>query len=185
MFGDDRSMSDLIGCVEFLADDLDGICRYAFATYRSYAPEVLVEHDPRAAAACIYAHMAAEAERRFALHPTVQLVDPILLGGLKVWRVGSESLLRFKKHDEDGNSRNYPTKQAREYDRGDTLPGLPPEGARLSVGYLLDPTNTEFTRTQVARPLARRIDWCAAIIPQADRAAGDRIWIDVTKQRSF
>jgi hypothetical protein len=186
---DERSMAELMAHIEFLADDLDGICRYGFTTYRGYAPEVLVEHDPRAAAACTYAHMAAEAERRFAaLHPKVQPIDPRPLGGLKVWRVGdagADALIRFKKHDEDGYSRNYPTRQARQYDRGETLPGLPPEAVRLSVGYLLDPTATEFIRTQVARPLARRIEWCAAIVQRQDRRPGGAVWIDVTRQRNF
>jgi hypothetical protein len=189
MFDDERSMAQLMGYIEFLADDLDGICRSAHARYRGYGPEVLVEHDPRAAAACTYAHMAAEAERRFARYlPKVQPLDPRPLGGLKVWRVGEtgeDALLRFKKHDEDGYSRNYPTRQARQYDRGDVLPGLPSEAARLSVGYLVDPTGTEFIRTQVARPLARRIDWCAAIVPLEDRGADKKVWIDVTRQRKF
>jgi hypothetical protein len=189
MFDDERSMAELMAYIEFLADDLDSVCRYAFSAYRGYAPEVLVEHDPRAAAACTYAHMAAEAERRFALHlPKVQPLDPRPLGGLKIWRVGeigADVLIRFKKHDEDGYSRNYPTKQARLYDRGDTLPGLPPEAARLSVGYLLDATGTAFIRTQIARPLARRIDWCAALIPQEDRRPDEKVWIEVTRQRKF
>jgi hypothetical protein len=186
---DERPMAELMAYIEFLADDLDGVCRHAFAIYRDYDPAVLLEHDPRAAAACIYAHMAAEAERRFITHhPKVQPIDPRLLGGLKVWRVGdpgADALIRFKKHDEDGYSRNYPTRQARQYDRGETLPGLPPEAVRLSIGYLLDATATEFIRTQVARPLGRRIDWCAAIFPQEERRAGEAVWIDVTRQGKF
>ena len=186
---DERSMADLMALVEFLADEFDGVCRYGFTTYRGYDPGVLVEHDPRAAAACVYAHMAAEAERRFAAHhPRVQLVDPRPLGGLKVWRVGdtgADALIRFKKHDEDGYSRNYPTRQARQYDRGSMLPGLPPEAVRLSVGYLLDATGTEFIRTQVARPTGKKVEWCAAIVPQEDRRPGEASWVDVTRQRRF
>jgi len=180
-------MAEIMAYVEFLADDLDAICRRAFTMYRGYDPEVLLEHDPRAAAACIYAHMAFDAEQRFAaLYPKVQPLDPRPLGGLKIWRVGdpgADALLRFKKHDEDGYSRNYPTRQARQYDRGETLPGLPPEAARLSVGYLLDATATVFVRTQIARPLARRIDWCAALVPQEERQVGEAVWVDVTRQR--
>lgn len=54
-----------------------------------------------------------------------------------------------------------------------------------SHGYLLDATATEFIRTQVARPLGRRIDWCAAIVPQEERRAGEAVWIDVTRQGKF
>ena|SRR6267143_1566618 len=136
---DERSMAELMAGVEFLLDDFDRICRHSVATYRGYAPEILVEHASRAAAACTYAHMAAEADRRFVAHyPKVQLLDSRPLGGLKVWRVDDFALIRFKKHDEDGYSRNYPTRQASQYDRGDVLEGLPPETVRLSNRYLLD-----------------------------------------------
>lgn len=181
----DRSMNDIMQDVDALLDEFDEICRYGFDTYRKYDPMVLVEHDARAAAACVYAHMAAEAERRFTDHSLIKPVDSRPLGGLKVWRVRDSAVIRFKKHDEDGYSRNYPTKQAKDYDRGNTLPGLPPPAARLSVGYWLDPTSTVFIRTQVARPLGRTIDWCAAIVPAQERQAGDRRWIDVTKQGGF
>jgi hypothetical protein len=182
-------MDELMGLIDFLVDDLDAICRTAFTTYRGYGPEVLVEHDARTAANCTYSHMASEAERRFSLHhPKVQLLDPRPLGGLKVWRVGqigADALIRFKKHDEDGYSRNYPTKQARQYDRGLVLPGLPPEAVRLSVGYFLDATGTEFIRTQVARPAGKRIDWCVAIVSQTERRAGEKLWFEVTRQRKL
>ncbi len=152
-----------------------------------------MDHDSRAAAACTYSHMAAEAERRWpklslATSPervgvAVQLIEA--KGGLKVWAVRDLALLRFKKHDEDGRSRNYPTKQAKDYDRGLRLEGLPYPAARLSIGYLLDPTGTEFIRTQVSRPRGKQIEWCAAIVPQTERAVGAKRWIDVTRQSGF
>jgi hypothetical protein len=178
----ERSMAELMGEVGFLLDDFDKICRYAFGTYRAYTPDVLVEHDARAAAACTYAHMAAEAERRLSAHPKIKPLDWKKLGGLKIWLLGDIALVRFKKQDEDGKSKNYPTKQAKAYDRGLPLPGLPAPAARLSIGYLLDSTGTEFIRTQVARPLLRTIDWCAAIVPVEERRHGEALWKDVTKQ---
>lgn len=179
---DDRTMDQAMGEIDSLLEDFDEVCRYGFRVYRGYDPAILVEHDPRAAAACIYAHMAAEAERRFTDRPDIKPVDSRPLGGLKVWRVGQAALIRFKKHDEDGRSRNYPTKQAKAYDRGQPLPGLPQPATRLSVGYWLDPTGTEFIRTQVARPVGKMIDWCAAIIPAQERREGEPRWIDVTRQ---
>lgn len=175
-------MDEIMQEIDFLLDEFDEICRHGFRTYRGYDPVVLLEHDTRAAAACTYAHIAAEAERRFSDHNRIKLVDHRPLGGLKIWRVGEVALIRFKKHDEDGRSRNYPTKQAKGYDRGMMLPGLPPPAVRLSVGYWLDPTNTEFMRSQVARPTGNMIEWCAAIVPASERSDGDRRWIDVTPQ---
>ena len=91
-----RPQADVMSDIDSLLDDFDGICRHAFTTYRGYPPEVLVEHDPRAAAACTYAHMAADAERRFAEHPIIKLVDPRPLGGLKVWRIGDLAVVDLK-----------------------------------------------------------------------------------------
>jgi hypothetical protein len=181
----DRTMTEVMDGLGSLLDELDAVCRYGFDTYRAYPANVLLEHDPRAAAACIYAHMAADAERRFLDHAQVKPVDPRPLGGLKIWRVGDLALIRFKKHDEDGNSRNYPTKQAKAYDRGDMLPGLPPPAVRVSVGYWLDPTNTVFYRTQVARPMGKLVSWNCAIIPPSLREEGSKRWMDVTRQGSF
>lgn len=88
-------------------DDLDAICRLAHAKYRGYPPEVLLEHDRRAQASCIYAHMLAEAERRLTGRNGVHALN---IRGLFVWVIGEGVTIRFKKMDEDGRSRTYPTK---------------------------------------------------------------------------
>lgn len=178
-----RSMEDDMAEIEHLLDDLDAIARGAFETYRGYPAQVLLEHDARAAAACTYCHMVAEADRRFLDKANL---TPLDIRGLKVWLFADKAVIRFKKMDEDGRSRNYPTKQALRFDRGETFPELPDPATRLSVGYLLNPTQTEFVRTQVAKPTSRKaIEWCAAIIPleKADSAA--RRWEDVTRQSGF
>jgi len=84
--------------------------------------------------------------------------------------------------DEDGHSRNYPTKQAKDFDRGEHLPGLPMPPVRLTAGYLLDKTGSVFVRTQIARPVGRGAMWCGAIVPREERKAGEQIWKDVTRQ---
>jgi hypothetical protein len=81
-----------------------------FAKYRAYESGILIEHDRRAAATCTYCHMVAEADRRFIGRPGI---IPLEVAGLKVWLVSGDAVLRLKKMDEDGRSRNYPTKQAR------------------------------------------------------------------------
>lgn len=175
----ERSMTETMKAVDGLLDDFDAICRSSFGKYRGYPPEILIEHDARAAANCVYAHMLADAERRLSVRTGVVFKD---VRGLKLWLVDDAAVVRFKKMDEDGRSRNYPTKQAKDYDRGTTLPGLPPPAVRLSVGYLADPTATEVLRVQVARPQGRSIDWCAAIVPVGERIVGQPLWVDVTRQ---
>jgi hypothetical protein len=163
------------GFDDSLLDDFDQICRIAHGTYQAYPSKVLLEHDRRAAAACIYSHMYEEATRRWADRAGIKPLD---VRGRKVWIVGDHAVLRVKKTDEDGKSRNYPTRQDKDYDRGVPLLGLPEPATRVTVGYLLDPTQTQIVRVQVSRPLGKVVMWCAAIVPPVE---GKR-WKDVTRQ---
>lgn len=174
-------MDDILDGLGALLDEIERVPRNAHALYRSYGDQILLEHDPRAQAACTYCHMASEADRLFTGH---QGVRPLDINGLRLWFLEDADLvIRFKKMDEDGRGRNYPTKQARNYDRGYDLPGLPMPPVRLTAGYLLDVTGTQFIRTQIARPLGtRRTMWCAAIVPTEERKFGERAWRDVTRQ---
>jgi hypothetical protein len=107
-------MAELMQEIEFLLDDFDQVCRYGFRTYRAYSPEVLLEHDSRAAAACTYAHIAAEAERRLSRHqPTVEPIDPKMLGGLRTWRIGEIAVVRFKNRTRMGNRTTSPPSKRR------------------------------------------------------------------------
>lgn len=177
------TQAEAMDTLDPLFDDLDAVCRIAHAKYRAYPPEVLLEHDRRAEASCIYCHMKAEAERRFIDRAGVVQLE---IRNLFVWVVEQAVVIRFKKMDEDGRARNYPTKQALDYDRQRELPGLPAPPMNLVVGYLLDPTGTEIVRIQVARPLGRKMmDWCAALVPAGARIVGQPRWVDVTRQGAF
>ena len=179
-----RSLDDIMTALYPLLDEFDQIARSANSTYRSYPAEILVDHDARAQAACTYAHMSAEAGRRFTGHEGVRELD---IRGLKLWLFEQPNIvIRLKKMDEDGLTKNYPTEQAKDFDRGKELPGLPMPPVRLTAGYLLDRTSTEFVRTQVARPVGRKKTlWCAAILPAAERKSNEPIWVNVTRQGSF
>src|SRR6185436_5736860 len=164
----DRTMPQIMEAIgDDLLDDFDAVTREAHATYRTYDPAVLIEHDVRAQATCTYTHMVAGADRRFLGREGVRILD---IRGLKLWLFEHASVvIRFKKMDEDGRSRNYPTKQAKAFDAQLELPGLPPKPVRLTAGYLLDRTGTEFVRCQIARPDGREALWCGAVIPREDR----------------
>lgn len=176
------SMDDAMGALDPIFDELDAICRGGLARYREYPAEVLLEHSRRTAANCVYDHMAVDAERRLLDCAGVVFKD---IRGLKVWIVGQVVTIRFKRMDEDGRSRNYPTKQAQDYDRQMQLPGLPSPPVNLTVGYLPNATETEVVRVQVARPLGKMIDWCAAIVPPPERLVGQPRWYDVTRQAAL
>jgi hypothetical protein len=74
----------------------------------------------------------------------------------------AHSVLRWKKMGEDGK--------------------LPPKPTRVTVGYLLDATETQILRVQVAKPNGRNVDWCAAIVPLEQREEEAVTWEDVTGQ---
>lgn len=165
--------------IAHLLDEIDQITRSAHERYRGYPADVLVEHSSRAAATCTYDHMVANADRLWTDRPGI---TPKEIRGLKVWIIGSVAVLRFKKMDEDGRSRNYPTKQAKNFDRQLELPGLPDPAIRLTAGYWLDETQTEFIRAQVSRPLAPGVvEWCAAIVPPSAPGAA-ATWEEVTRE---
>ncbi len=179
-----RSMDETMDGLSVLIDDIDSILRAAHARYRTYRPEDLIELDARAQAACTYAHAVAEADRRLLGRSDVKPLD---IRGLKLWILNDANVaLRMKKMDEDGTSRNYPTKQARDYDAGKELPGLPMPPVRLTAGYVLDETGTTFVRSQIARPTGKKnIMWCAAIVPLEKRKVGERPWVEVVRGMSF
>lgn len=181
---DHHSIDAVMGRLDSALDTFDGIARHAHTTYRAYNPAHLIEHSPRAQATCIYDHMVAEATRRFDGNGAVR---PLEQRGLLLWAFGDHTLIRFKKMDEDGRTRNYPTKQALAFDRQYRLEGLPPDATRITVGYLLDETQINIVRVQVARPSRHRggVDWCAAIVPPNARAANTQKWEDVSKQARF
>lgn len=177
----DESIEAVMSSIsDALLDDFDQICRLSHARYRRYNAADLLEHDARAAAACTYCHMVEEAVRRWTDRPGIKMLE---VRGRKVWHIDGRILVRWKKTDEDGRSRNYPTEQDRKYDKGEPLPGLPEPAIRLTVGYLLNPAQTEIVRVQVARPHGPRIAWCAAI--GRPRSAGIKRWVDVTRQPGF
>jgi hypothetical protein len=181
-----RTMDQTLEAVgEAAVDELAEIVRAGHARYIGYDPAVLLELDVRAQAACTYCHMHYEADRRLMGRDGIRAID--YQGGLKLWLYDAANIvIRLKKMDEDGKSSNYPTKQAKDYDAQRELPGLPLPPVRLTAGYWLDRTGQIINRVQIARPNGRRLPtWCAAVVPQEQRTAGERIWIDVTRQRGF
>ena len=141
------TMGEAMSALDPHFDELDRICRTGLATYHRIPAEFKVEHSSRAQAACVYDHMVAEAERTLSQKPGVVFKE---FKGLKVWIVADTATVRFKKMDEDGRTRNYPTAQTRTYDRQLPLPGFPLPPVNLVVGYWPDPARltAPFQRAQ-------------------------------------
>lgn len=172
-----RNMADILGSIgDELMLEFDEIARKANEKYRAYPAEILVEHDPRAAASNIYAHMVAEADRRFIGRKNVRSLD---IRTQKLWLFeAADVVVRFKKMDEDGRTANYPTPQAIKFDKQLELPGSPFPPIRITAGYTLDKLG-KFNRTQVSMPNGKSIEWCVAVNPELTEA----VWYDVTRQK--
>jgi hypothetical protein len=176
----EKTMGEIMARVgNDLLNEVEEITRFGFDRYHEISPNLKVDLDPRAQAACIYAFMMAEADRRFVGRTDMRLIK---LRGLKVWAVDDHTLIRFKKMDKTGQGQNYSTAQAKEYDRGEDFAELPAPAVRLTAGYYPDQTATSILRVQIARPRGKTIDWCAAIIPAPERVRGRVIWENVTYQ---
>jgi hypothetical protein len=176
-----HSQNAVMERLEPFLDIFDSIAREAVALYQTYPPKLRIEHSKRAAATCTYDHMVAAAERKFLNRGDIK---PLTIQGLKLWLIGKDhhTVIRWKKMDEDGRSRNYQTKQAEDFDKQLELEGLPPKPTRITVGYLLESAATAVQRVQLAKPSGKNVDWCAAIVPTDKRVDGAKIWVDVTNQ---
>jgi len=171
----------VMGGLSPFLDRLDSILRHGHATYETYPPAIVVDYDSSTQAHCTNRHGLAEAHRVLDELPNIRFIE--IPGGQQLWLVESaNSVLRFKKTDENGVSSNYPTSQTKAFDQGDVIPGLPPHPTRVTAGYLLDATGLGYMRSQVSLPTNRGVIWCAAIIPAASREADEKSWYEVTRQ---
>jgi len=157
---------------------LHGCILRGFARYQEEYPSVVrAEHDNRAAAACVYAHIATEVTATFEEVPQATMLD---VRGLRVLNINDQVVIRFKKVDETGRSVSYPTMQARSFDRQLPLPNVPVAAVRLTVGYEPDLAFSEIVRVVVACPLGKGIYWCTQINSEEN---GSATWVDITPQR--
>jgi hypothetical protein len=163
-------------------DIFDEILRHGHDTYDLYPSEFVIDHDASTQAHCTFRHILSRALGDLGELPQVKHFDK---GGQNLWFIeAANTIIRFKKTDENGKSANYPTKQALAFDNGELLPGIPEEPTRLTVGYLLDPTGSKYVRSQIALPL-QGFGWCAAIIPSSSRDSEESGWYEVTSQTRF
>ena len=71
--------------------------------------------------------------------------------GLKLFVFEDTIAIRIKKHDDDLASRNQPTRQVKDFLGQRQLDGVPAVH-HLEMGYVLDPSQTEITSTNLVCP---------------------------------
>jgi hypothetical protein len=105
----------------------------------------------------LYSFIVHHARSYFTDDPDIKIFDKrLFLVGIK-----GLVLLRFKKlkSKDDRRSSNYPTLFQRDYSTQKVLPGMPPQAARLTVGYVLDVTQTFIEAVFVTYPCGAILHW--------------------------
>jgi|SRR5882724_3090094 len=143
---------------------------------KDYLSEIKAEHSDRAVTSNVHSHMLAEMAQAFEGVSGAALLD---VRGLKVLNLDDRIVGRFKKVDDQGRSRSYPTKQAKAFDLQLPLPGVPAAATRVTFGYEPDAAFSAIERIVVACPYGDGIPWCAQV-NVVDSVAS---WIDITPQR--
>jgi hypothetical protein len=148
----------------------------AHGIYQEYDPRLTADHDDTAAANCIRCHMWAIVQNQMDGKPGATLRD---LGRLKLLNYYDRYVLRFKKVDGSGRHRNVRTDQQDDFDRGLTLPGIPPEAIRLTSGYQPNAAADAIERILIARVAGKSVLWLSQINVVDDESA----WTDITPAR--
>lgn len=147
----------------------------AVSKFQDYPLDLVAEHDDTTVANIIRSHMLMQLRLLFTDHPHAAMIE---VRGLKLLRFKDELVFRFKKVDESGRHRNYPTQQQQDFDDQLPLPEIPPAAVRLTCGYQPDASGG-IERVIVARPFGRSTAWAAQVNVVDERSA----WVDITPQR--
>lgn len=154
-----------------------GCIRRGFGKYRGYPVALRADHDNRAAASCVHAHILTEVAGDFIDVPGAVVLNA---RGLRVLNIRDRIVGRFKRVNEEGRSRSYPTDQLRKFDRQVPLPLIPTAAARVTFGYEPDLAFSEIIRVLVSCPLGPTILWCVQVEMDTSGAA---TWRDITPRR--
>ncbi len=128
--------------------------------------EVRALNSPRTRASQIHDFMRMRGVRWSESDPTIQSIIHRQMFLLVFSPDGFDGTIgiRFKKLDEDGMSRNQPTKQVRNFRNQMPLPGVQAE-YHLEAGYVLDQFGTSVHSIDWVCPAGSGIYWKAEIMP--------------------
>lgn len=127
----------------------------AWERYQELPEDHRLTFDPTAEATLLHCYMVAAAKKEFDGVPGVQFLEDFGFHlGIDGTGYGIDGLAvcRFKKFDEDGKSRNFPTDRQEALRRNDEdLPGIPKRATIVDVGYSFNGLRTGFAIVQAVR----------------------------------
>jgi hypothetical protein len=119
------------------------------------------EHDGRAALNVIYSHAWHGYKREFVEEAGFHFMT---VKGLNILNIRDIVVARAKRVDANGRHANHDSKQQRDFDRQQSIPGLPPAAVRIVIGYELDLAFSQVERVIVRRPMGKLTAWSAQIV---------------------
>ena len=128
-----------------------------FYKYKETYPDQSV-HSLRTRATIIHDLMIHRARAEFDRVRGVRILDLVHPYNRTFLEIRERALIRFKKLDENKQPRNYQTDFVRDYNEDNDLPGIPPKAHRLTLGYRLNPLQTEVLDVLITSYLGNRLD---------------------------
>lgn len=128
---------DAVEIVRPHADRLWRISALPIYQYFETYPNLAI-HSPRTRATIIHDLSVHRARLEYSNIPETEAKIIDLQIGHTLLGIQGLMLVRFKKLDEAKCSSNVQTDFIKDYDNGDTLPGLPDRAKRLTLGYRLN-----------------------------------------------
>ena len=177
MSDDQDDCMDRIGPI---LDDLYEALYEGMAVYQNpehYSALVIAQQRSRTAKSCVYDHAFHSLRDRLEDRKGCAFRN---VRGLEVLNFNDLAVIRLKQVNGSGRSRNYPTKQQRDYDdQKSFLPFIPDAAKRLVIGYEPDTVFSAVDRIIAARPMGRDILWTSQILKLEKSVA----WIDISPAR--
>ena len=161
------SRNQVIQIIEPHLDSLYRIGAVPFQRYQAEYPNREI-HLPRTRACILWDLMVTQARLEFRGIRGTQILDPP--SGITLLILEDQIAVRFKKLDEDSLPRNYPTEAAKDWHRGEDLPGIPSSLQRLSMGYRLNRLQAAVENVLISNTLAGRLLYDIILEAPADGA---------------
>lgn len=136
-----------------------GIIQGAWRDYLDLPDKTRAQFSPTVRANCVHSFMIFRARAYFMRIPKAYETNSY---GQILFGINGQILIRFKKLRKNGRSSNYPTDHAVDFAAQMNLPGIEP-AARVTVGYILNRTQTEIVAILVTYCIGKRIEWVIEI----------------------
>jgi hypothetical protein len=135
------------------------IIQGAWSDYLNLPDRTRAQFSATARANCVHSFMIFRARSYFMRIPKAYETTSY---GQILFGINGEILIRFKKLKRNRRPSNYPTRHAIDFAAQLNLPGIEP-AARVTVGYVLNRTQTEIMEVLVTYSVADKIIWSLQI----------------------